>query len=69
MTFAQLKHLILAAWVASIAIVGVLLVVDRPGLWILFAGLALVPAAIGTWFWNAPVASLSQRIAAARSRS
>jgi hypothetical protein len=69
MTFAQLKRLILAAWVASAAIVGLILFVDKPGLWILVAALALVPAAIGNWFWNAPEATLSQLIAAARSRS
>jgi hypothetical protein len=69
MTFAQRKHLLLAAWVATIAVVGVILAIDRPELWILVAALALVPAAIGNWFWKAPEATLSQLIAAARSRS
>ena len=69
MTFSQLKHLILATWVAAAAIVGIILVVDKPGLWILVASLALVPAAIANWFWNAPEATLSQLVATARSRS
>jgi hypothetical protein len=69
MTFAQRKHLVLAAWVATVAIAGVILAIDKPDLWILFAAIALVPAAIGNWLWNAPEATLSQLIAAARSRS
>jgi hypothetical protein len=69
MSFAQRKHLVLASWVAVVAIVGVILAIDKPELWILVAGLALVPAAIGNWLWNAPEATLSQLIAAARSRS
>ena len=69
MTFAQRKHLVLVAWVAVVAIVGVIVAIDKPNLWLLFAGLALVPAAVGNWLWNAPEATLSQIIAAARSRS
>ena len=52
-----------------VAIVGVILAIDKPDLWILVAALALIPAAIGNWLWNAPEATLSQLIAAARSRS
>jgi hypothetical protein len=55
--------------VATVAIAGVILAIDKPDLWILFAAIALVPAAIGNWLWNAPEATLSQLIAAARSRS
>ena len=68
MSFAQRKNLVLASWVAIIAIVGVIFAIDKPELWILIAGLALVPAAIANWLWNAPDATLSQLIAAARSR-
>jgi hypothetical protein len=68
MSFAQRKHLVLASWVAIVGIVGVIFAIDKPELWILVAGLALVPAAIANWFWNAPEATLSQLIAAARSR-
>jgi hypothetical protein len=68
MTFAQRKLLVLAAWVATVTIAGVILTVDKPELWILIAALALIPAAIGNWLWNAPEATLSQLIAAARSR-
>jgi hypothetical protein len=68
MTFAQRKHLVLAVWVATIAVVGVILTIDTPELWLLVGALALVPAAIGNWLWNAPEATLSQLIAAARSR-
>jgi hypothetical protein len=68
MSFAQRKHLVLASWVAIVAIVGVIFTIDKPELWILAAGLALVPAAIANWLWNAPEATLSQLIAAARSR-
>lgn len=68
MTFAQRKLLVLAAWVATVAIVGMILTVEHPDMWMLVACLALVPAAIGNWFWNAPEATLSQLIARARSR-
>ena len=69
MTFAQRKHLILAAWVGTVAVVGVIFAIDKPDLWILVAGLAVVPAAVGNWLWNPPEATLSQLIAAARARS
>jgi hypothetical protein len=69
MTFAQQKRLVLAVWVAAIAVVGVILAIDKPELWILIGALALVPAAIGNWLWDAPQPTLSQLIAKARSRS
>ncbi|HEX7281950.1 MAG TPA: hypothetical protein VF239_07840 [Vicinamibacterales bacterium] len=69
MTFAQRKQLILSGWVATVAVVGVVLAIDKPELWIPIAGIALAPAAIASWLWNAPEATLSQLIAAARSRS
>ena len=69
MTFAERKQLVLTAWVATVAIIGVVLTIDKPDLWILVAGLALVPSGIANWWWNAPEATLSQLIAAARSRS
>ena len=69
MTFDQRKQLILAAWVATIAIIGVVFAVDKPDLWILIALLALAPSAIANWLWNAPPATVSQLVAAARSRS
>lgn len=69
MTFAQLKFLVLASWVATVAIVGIIVAVDKPDLWMLVACFALIPAAIGNWLWSAPEATLSQLIARARSRS
>lgn len=69
MTFAQRKLLVLAAWVATVAIVGMILAIERPEMWMLVACFALIPAVIGNWFWNAPEATLSQLIARARSRS
>ena len=69
MTFAQRKELVLTAWVATVAVVGVIFAIDKPDLWILVAGLALLPAAVGNWLWKAPEATLSQLIAAARIRS
>lgn len=69
MSFAQRKSLVLAAWVATVAIVGVMVAIDKPDFWMLFACLALVPAAIGNWLWNPPEATLAQIIATARSRS
>ena len=69
MTFAQRKLVVLAAWVATVAVVGIILAVDRPELWMLVACFALIPAAIGNWFWQAPEATLSELIARARSRS
>lgn len=68
MTFDQRKQLVLAAWVATIAIIGVIFAIDKPGLWILIAGLALAPSVIANWLWNAPPPTVSQLIAAARSR-
>ena len=69
MTFAQRKLLVLATWVAAVAIAGFILTIDKPELWMLVACFALVPAAIGNWFWDAPEPTLSQLIATARSRS
>ena len=69
MTFDQRKQLVLAAWVATIAIVGVVFAVDKPGLWIPVAVLALAPTVIANWLWDAPPATVTQLIAAARSRS
>jgi UDP-N-acetylmuramyl pentapeptide phosphotransferase/UDP-N-acetylglucosamine-1-phosphate transferase len=69
MTFAQRKVLVLAAWVATVATVGLILAIDKPDLWLLIACFALIPATIGNWFWNAPEATLTQLIARARSRS
>ena len=69
MTFPERKLFVLAAWVATVAIVGLMLTIDKPDLWMWVATLALVPAAIGNWLWNAPEATLTQLIAAARSRS
>jgi hypothetical protein len=69
MTFDQRKVLVLAAWVATVATVGVILAIDKPDLWLLIACFALVPATIGNWFWNAPEPTLSQLTATMRSRS
>jgi hypothetical protein len=68
MTFAQRKLVVLSAWVATVAIVGMILAIDRPEMWMLVACFALIPAAIGHWFWDAPEATLSQLIAKARSK-
>lgn len=69
MTFPQRKLLVLAAWVATVAIVGMILTIERPEMWMLVACFALIPAAMGNWFWNAPEATLCQLIAQARSQS
>ncbi len=66
MTFTQRKQLVLASWVASVAIAGPILAVDKPDLWMWIATLAFAPAAIGNWLWNAPEPTLTQLIAAAR---
>ena len=68
MTFAQRKQLVLAAWVATAAIVGLILVIDKPDLWVLVATVSVAPAAIAHWFWIAPEPTLAQLIAVARSR-
>ncbi len=67
MTFAQRKLLVLAAWIAAVATIGIILTIDKPDLWMSVAGLALIPAAMGNWFWDAPEVRLSQLIAKARS--
>lgn len=68
MTFAQRKLLILAAWVATVATAGLILTIDKPALWTLIVCVAVIPAAIANWLWEAPEATLSQLIARARSR-
>ena len=69
MTFEQRKFLVLAAWVATVVTVGIIVAIDKPDFWMLVACLALVPAALASWLWNAPEATLSQLIAKARARS
>jgi hypothetical protein len=69
MTFAQRKFLVLASWVATIMTVGVLLTLDKPELWVVIASLAIIPAAIGHWLWEAPEPTLSELVAKGRSRS
>lgn len=69
MTFEHRKQLVLTSWIAAVIVIGVVVAIDKPDLWMLIAGLALAPAAIASWFWNAPEATLSQLIAAARSRN
>lgn len=69
MTFARRKLLVLAAWVATVAITGFILAIDKPELWMLVACVALVPAVLGNWLWDAPEPTLSEIIATARSRS
>ena len=69
MTFDQRKLLVLAAWVATVATVGLILAINKPDLWLLIACFALFPAGIANWLWNAPEATLSQLIAKSRSRS
>lgn len=69
MTFAERKLLTLAVWIATVAVAGLILTIDKPDLWILVSTLALAPAVVGHWFWNAPAPTLSQLIAEGRSRS
>jgi len=69
MIFAEQKLIILSAWVATVAIAGVILAIDKPDLWILIACLALIPAALGTWLWQTPKPALAQAIPTPRSRS
>ena len=69
MTFAQRKFLVLAAWAATVMTVGLILTIDKPGLWVFVASLATIPVIVGNWLWDAPEATLSQLIAKARSRS
>ena len=59
----------LAAWAATVFTVGVIVTIDKPHLWLLVASLAMIPAGIGNWLWDAPEPTLSQLIAKARSRS
>lgn len=66
MTFARRKQLVLATWIAVVAVGGLILAVDKPDFWMLIAILALAPAAIANWLWNPPDATLSQLIAAQR---
>ena len=69
MTFSQRKLLVLASWVATVVTVGMILAVDKPDLWLLVGFVALIPAMIGNWLWNAPEPTLAELIARGRSRS
>jgi hypothetical protein len=68
MTFDQRKVLVLAAWVTTLATVGLIFAIDNPDLWLLIACLALIPATVANWLWQAPEATLTQLIAKARLR-
>lgn len=69
MTFAQRKFLVLASWAATVVTIGVLLTFDKPELWVVILSLAIIPAAIGHWLWEAPEPTLSELVARGRSRS
>jgi hypothetical protein len=69
MTFAERKLLILASWVATVAIAGIILTIETPDLWLLVGTLALAPAAMANWLWNAPEATLAEVVAAERAKS
>lgn len=69
MTFAERKILLLAAWVATVATAGIILAIRRPDLWMFVACVALVPAAIANWLWDAPDATLVPVTVVARERS
>ena len=69
MTFAQRKLLVLASWVATVLIVGMILAIDKPDLWILVAAAAVIPALIGNWMWDQPELTLAELVARERSRS
>ena len=62
MTFEQRKFLLLAAWTATVVTVGVVMTIDRPTLWVMIASVALGPAAIANWLWNAPEPTLAELI-------
>lgn len=44
------------------AIVGAILTIERPSLWLFVAALAMIPAAIGNSVWNEPEMTLSQLV-------
>lgn len=62
MTFDQMKFLVLSAWVASVMIVGIILTVDKPSLWVVVATIAVIPASVTSWLWTAPPVTLTQLI-------
>lgn len=63
MSFEQRKLMVLALWVASVSTIGLIFTVEIPSLWIVIATLAIGPAAIASWLWNAPEVTLSELIA------
>ncbi|HEX6215582.1 MAG TPA: hypothetical protein VFZ38_12210 [Vicinamibacterales bacterium] len=63
MTFDQRKLLVLSLWVASALIIGIIVTIDKPDLWLLVATVAVAPALFGSWLWNAPPPTLSEIIA------
>lgn len=62
MSFEQRKFLVLSSWVACVMVVGIIMTIDKPDLWILVATAAVLPAVVGSWLWNAPQVTLSQLI-------
>jgi len=69
MTFPQRKLLVLAAWVATIATVGLIFTIDTPDRWLFVAAFAMIPAGIANWLWEQPEPTLSELIARSRARS
>jgi hypothetical protein len=69
MTFEQRKLLVLTAWVATVATVGLIITIDKPNLWLVVGVIATIPAAIGNWMWDAPDPTLSEIIARSRTRT
>ena len=66
MSFDQRKMLVLSAWTATMITLGIIMTIETPSLWFAVACLAVIPAAIGNWLWNAPEPTLSQLIAKQR---
>ena len=69
MTFPQRKLLVLSAWVATIATVGLMVTIDTPDRWLLVAAIAMIPAGIANWLWDQPEPTLSELIARSRAKA
>ena len=59
MAFEHMKFLALSLWVATVVTIGLIVTIDRPSLWVVVAGLAIIPASVASWLWTAPPVALS----------
>ena len=63
MSFEQRKLMILAAWIATVATIGIVATIEDPSMWVFVGSAAVIPAAIANWLWHAPEVTMAELIA------